>query len=107
MYAKEYTFTCWILENDNASESQEISLVINTKEKYITFGNNSKFSDGWEETETFIGAESVVDDDVRNTIQFNKITGNLKQYGEYTLTMGSTTLITYNFKCVPAKRLMP
>ena len=102
MYAKEYTFTCVYLENDNPAES----LLINTKEKYITFNNNAKYSDGWEETETFVGAELVVGG-VRNTISFNKITGNLQQYNKITLKNGFFDSTTYNFNCVPVKRLMP
>ena len=104
MYAEEYTFTCTYLKNDSTPTE---SLLINTKDKYITFQNNAKYSDGWEETETFVGAELVVGDDVRNTIMFNKITGNLQQYNEITLALGASTSTTYEFNCVPSKRLMP
>lgn len=103
MYAKEYTFSCTYIENDS---NRIESLLINTKEKYITFRDNAKYSDGWEETETFIGAELVVGG-VRHTISFNKITGNLNQYNEITLSNGSFTSTSYNFNCVQSKRLMP
>jgi len=103
MYAEEYTFTCKYLKNDSTPTE---SLLINTKDKYITFQNNAKYSDGWEETETFIGAELVANA-VRNTIMFNKITGNLQQYTYITLTNGGFDSSSYDYHCVPSKRLMP
>ena len=97
--AKEYVFSCAI---DN--QESVVSFLVNTKKKYVIFGNGAKYNDNWDETESTIEVQNVIKQGGVQTVFFNKITGRLQQSyrSDYT---GKIDM--YNYTCSATQRLMP
>tara|TARA_B100001093_G_C26499395_1_gene872606 strand:- start:280 stop:639 length:360 start_codon:yes stop_codon:yes gene_type:complete len=105
-YSQEYVFACETDPNTIAT------VVINTKEKFITLGK-AKFDSAWEKDDITITALSDFYKDQYAVIVFNTVTGEMSQTFYKKLaepngeTMQELYINQYNYTCKPASRLIP
>ena len=106
-YSQEYVFAC---ETDTTNTIATV--VINTKEKFITLGK-AKFDSAWEKDDITITALSDFYKDQYAVIVFNTVTGEMSQTFYKKLaepngeTMQELYINQYNYICKPVSRLIP
>jgi len=102
MLAKEYTFACVFTQNKDLV----LSLLINTEDKYIFFGESvSPYNESWEETESSISAKKR-ESTTTYIAKFNKITGRFVYAGNYHPNYSSLDFELV-YLCTNSNRLIP
>tara|TARA_B100000575_G_C22613950_1_gene382072 strand:- start:104 stop:457 length:354 start_codon:yes stop_codon:yes gene_type:complete len=102
MLAKEYTFACVFTQNKDLV----LSLLINTEDKYIFFGeSDSPYNESWEETESSISAKKR-ESTTTYIAKFNKITGRFVYAGNYHPNYSSLDFELV-YLCTNSNRLIP
>ena len=106
-YSQEYVFAC---ETD---EKTIATVVINTKEEFITLGS-LRFDDQWTKEDIMITAvENNAYENENAIIRFYTVTGEMEQMifkkgtGADGETAGDLFINQYNYLCKPTSRLIP